>query len=339
MFHEMKLGYLVFEARAPEAWRTFCMTMLGLPAPHSNDDGSYGYRLDGAAHRIVVTPGRSDDLAGFGLELPDHEALAALQARLTQAGVEIEVADEGLCRIRRVRSAIRFRDPAGSVVEAYVGMAEAEESFASESFPAGFQTELGIGHVALLHHDVDAMERFYVDVLGHAVTERMESRVGPIDFRGVFLHCNRRHHSIAILDLPLEKRIHHFMLDVADHAGVGRAFERAEQLGVPVNLGLGQHSDETFSFYGSTPSGFDFEIGAGGEQIDPASWRERPTRADRWGHHPTMRLKLKTFAAIVRYALSPKRRPDTARAASDASAPSHCSGMPSASRKIHVVSE
>lgn len=315
MIHEMKLGYLVFEARAPEAWRTFCNTMFGLPAPHSNVDGSDGYRLDGAMQRVVVTPGRSDDLAGLGLELPNDEALAALGARLAAAGVDVEVADERLCRARHVQSGIRFRDPAGNAIEAYVGMAAADEPFASECFPGGFETDLGIGHVALVHHDLHAMERFYVDVLGHAVTERMSSRVGPIEFQGVFLHCNRRHHSIAILDLPLRKRIHHFMLDAADHSAVGRAFERAGQLGVPVNLGLGQHSDETFSFYGATPSGFDFEVGAGGEEIDPASWHEQPSTGDRWGHQPTMRLKLKTLAAIVRHQLSSKRRSERPRAA------------------------
>ena len=309
MIHEMKLGYLVFEARNPTDWRTFCTSMLGLPPPHDNADGSEGYRLDGAMQRVVVTPGRSDDLVGFGLELPTEAALASLRARLESAGVPVEVADERFCGARHVQHALRFPDPAGNAVEAYVGMATAAEAFASDSFPGGFATELGIGHVALLHHDVRAMERFYVDVLGHAVTERMSSRVGPIDFHGVFLHCNRRHHSIAILDLPIEKRIHHFMLDAADHSAVGRAFERAETLGVPVNLGLGQHSDATFSFYGATPSGFDFEIGAGGEEIDPASWREQSSTGDRWGHHPTMRLKLKTFAAIVRHQLSPKRRP------------------------------
>ena len=48
MICEMKLGYLVFDARSPETWRTFCAEMLGLPAPLSNADGSEGFRLDDA---------------------------------------------------------------------------------------------------------------------------------------------------------------------------------------------------------------------------------------------------------------------------------------------------
>jgi biphenyl-2,3-diol 1,2-dioxygenase len=311
MTHEMKLGYLVFEARAPEKWRTFCSTMLGLPEPVTNTDGSDGYRLDDAMQRLVVRSGDADDLAAIGLELPTEDALSALARRVSAAGVAVEEGDGDLLRARHVQRLVRFRDPAGNWIEAFVGLAATAEQLASEHFPGGFDTDLGIGHVALLHHDLEEMERFYVDVLGHGVSERMASRSGPLPIGGVFLHCNRRHHTIAILDLPLDKRVHHFMLEAVRRSAVGRAFERATSLGVPLSLGLGEHSDGTFSFYAATPSGFDFEIGAGGEPIDPGTWQAVESSDDRvWGHQPTLRLKLKTVAALIKRRLVPKRRAD-----------------------------
>jgi hypothetical protein len=42
-----------------------------------------------------------------------------------------------------------------------------------------------------------------------------------------------------------------------------------------------------FSFYAKTPSGFQFELGWGGREVDDATWE--PTTYDRiseWGHHP-----------------------------------------------------
>ena len=57
---------------------------------------------------------------------------------------------------------------------------------------------------------------FYVEVLGFGVTERLLTRAGPLTVRGTFLHCNRRHHSIALFDLPIAKRLHHFMLEAVD---------------------------------------------------------------------------------------------------------------------------
>jgi catechol-2,3-dioxygenase len=77
---------------------------------------------------------------------------------------------------------------------------------------------VGLGHAVLVAHDLPPMEAFYAGILGFGVTERRATRVGPIDFRGVFLHCNQRHHSLALFDLPLRRRLHHFMLQAAGSA-------------------------------------------------------------------------------------------------------------------------
>ena len=175
--------------------------------------------------------------------------------------------------------------------------------FESPHFPGGFKSgELGIGHVVLNSPRREEMERFYVEVLGFGVTERLAVRTGPLDMRGTFLHCNRRHHSIALFDLPIRKRLHHFMLQADELRAVGAAFERARRLGVPPSLGLGQHPDPdgTFSFYGVTPSGFDFEIGAGSKEIDPEGWQSlRTDITSTWGHKPSLRLQLKMAGGLL----------------------------------------
>ena len=69
---------------------------------------------------------------------------------------------------------------------------------------------------------------------------------------------------------------------------VGMAFDRACRHGVEIVLTLGRHpNDRMFSFYGRTPSGFEFEYGWGGMLVDDATWQ--PTIHDRisaWGHIP-----------------------------------------------------
>ena len=185
----------------------------------------------------------------------------------------------------------------GNAVELHVGAEAANTSFASNEVPGGFRTgDHGMGHAVLVARDLAAMERFYVGLLGFGVTERLATKVGPINMRGTFLHCNRRHHSLALFELPLRQRLHHFMLQANDFADVGRAFERARRHKVPLSLGLGQHPDPdaTFSFYGQTPSGFDFEIGAGSREIEPAGWQTMKTDVtSTWGHKPKLRLQLK----------------------------------------------
>ena len=308
---ELRLGYLVFGVRSMPAWTDFCTRMLGLPPPSRNDDGSVGWRLDDAAQRLVVTEDGADDLVAFGIEAASDWALDAAIGRLRAAGHEVGAADPALARARRVRRVHVTRDPAGNAVELFAAPEAAPEPFRSDAFPRGFVTgALGMGHLALAHDDLEAMEDFY-GAMGFAATERLHTKVGPLEIRGTFLHCNRRHHSLALFRLPSSKRVHHFMLQAQDHMDVGRAYERARALGVPPSLTLGQHPDPdgTFSFYAATPSGFDFEIGAGSRLIEPSGWAaERTTATSSWGHQPTWRLKLRLLRALLSRRRAPALR-------------------------------
>jgi len=303
MIFPIKLGYLHFEVARPARWQEFLANIFGLPAPIANADGSSGYRVDGAAQRIIVSEGRADDLAALGLELPDADAVESLARRLRSAGIAVRHAAPELRAARRVERLVEFEDPAGNRIEAGCGPQMADGAFASSVIQGGFDTgELGLGHAVLISHDLEAMERFYAGVLGFGVTERLNTRVGPVEVRGIFLHCNRRHHSLALFDLPLPKRMHHFMLQTRRLHDVGRAYERARQHKVPFSLGLGQHPDPdgTFSFYGVTPSGFDFEIGSGAQAIEPGQWNTmQTTETSAWGHKPTFGLQLRMARGLI----------------------------------------
>lgn len=295
----LKLGYLAFAVRRPDRWQAFCRTMLGLPEPVTNLDGSLGYALDGEARqRLIIQEGKADDLAAIGLHCSDDAALDTLLTRLPA-----ERAPSSLANVRRVARLHLLNDPAGNRIELHSGAEAADKPFASTEMPGGYRTgSLGMGHAVLVSRDLPAMERFYVDALGFGVSERLAAKVGPIQVRGTFLHCNRRHHSLALFDLPLRKRLHHFMLQAERLADVGAAFERAQRTKVPLSLELGQHPDPdgTFSFYGRTPSGFDFEIGAGGQEIEPVGWREHTTDITSvWGHKPKLGLQLRMAKELV----------------------------------------
>jgi len=308
MLPDLRLGYLVFEVRRPARWADFCEHMLALPAPVANTDGSMGWQVDEAAQRLIVSEGPADDLAALGLQCANEEVLDRLVHRLQAAGCMVAAGDAALCRARRVQRLHRCVDPCGNAVELFTGLEPAATPFKSTAFPEGFRTgDLGLGHAVLVSHDIERMEAFYVDLLGFGVTERLATRVGPMDIRGVFLHCNPRHHSLALFDMPLRKRMHHFMLQAERLCDIGLAFERARRHKVPLSLELGQHPapDATFSFYGETPSGFDFEIGAGTQTINPEGWQTHRTDVtSSWGHKPRLRLQLKMAAGLIAQKMS-----------------------------------
>lgn len=280
MFAPMRLGHMAFEVSNLPRWRQFCDNVLGLGAGIAGSDGRVEYATGRAGQTLILRQGARDDIAGIGLQLPDAGALSQLSARLLAAGI---VADG---------PGLSFRDPEGLAIEAYVG--EGGTSSSSD-LPM-------LGHAALVVSDLALMERFYVEVMGFRVTERLSSRVGPIDVRGIFLHCDMVHHTLALFALPLRRRLHHFMLEVARLDMVGHAFERARAAKVPLSLGLGQHPapDGTFSFYGCSPSGFDFEIGTASGRIDPAEWSEVKTSVtSAWGHKPTVGLQMRTLREML----------------------------------------
>jgi 2,3-dihydroxybiphenyl 1,2-dioxygenase len=286
-----------------DKWRKFNADVLGLPVVE-NSDGSLGLQLDDAARqRLMIAPADRDDVAAIGLECADDLALDQLQSRLQNAQIAVAAGIADLAMARSARRLIVFADPAGTQLEAFVDPAPAAHAFASNFFPNGFHADQsGFGHVVLAVPDLAAAEKFYCGLLGFAVTERLKVKLGPADVGGIFLHCNRRHHSLALFSVPTRKRLHHFMLQAHDIGDVGRAYERFKRHRVPFSLELGQHPapDNTMSFYAATPSGFDIEIGAAGDEIDPVGWQERQLlQVSTWGHKPTLRAKLGMMSAMV----------------------------------------
>lgn len=294
----MSLGYLVFEVARPEAWRDFAVAQLGCQVADTAGGEVCGLRIDGMAYRLLLRAGKADDLVVLGWVLPDETALHALAARLIAAGVKVEPFTAADLAKRQVTAGLRFRDPVGLTNEAVAGLPVAATPFVSQTMPGGFVTgEFGLGHAVLAAgRKAAAMEDFYMRVVGLALTERIDTKIGPIKVDGAFLHCNRRHHSLALIAVPSRKRLLHFMLQAVKLKDVGLALQRARAAGITPSLDLGQHPDPdgTVSFYAPTPSGFDFEIGAGSGAIDPATHRtETKHVTSDWGHKPSLRMQLR----------------------------------------------
>jgi biphenyl-2,3-diol 1,2-dioxygenase len=297
-----RLAYLALNVRSLDRWRAFARDMLGLVPAGANADGSEGFRLDAAAQRLILVPGRADDLEALGFEVADADALGQLAQQLRAAGVQAAWGKADDLAARRVGALLALCDPEGNRIELVSGVQAAPTPLDTEHAESFSSDDSGFGHAVLVARDLARLERFYVDALGFRVSERLATKVGPIHVRGVFLHCNRRHHSLALMALPHGKHLHHFMLEVGSVTEVVRAYDRARRLRVPLSLDLGQHPapDGTVSFYGRTPSGFDFEVGAGGAQINPEGWRpSEQTITSSWGHRPTLGLQLRAVRDLV----------------------------------------
>jgi len=280
-----KLGYLGLEVSDLEAWRRFARDPLGLAIGPPRADGALPLRMDEHEHRFLLVQGPADDVAYIGWELRDRASVDALAGRLDRAAVPLREGTAAEAACRGVEHLVWFEDPNGIRTELFHGPAICQTPFVSDRMRSGFRTgEQGMGHVLVNARSSSATERFYRVVMAFALSDYVESD----RLHAVFLHVNPRHHSLAFAELPLKKRLHHVMLEVRSIDDVGLAFDRCQEIGVPLQRTIGRHqNDRMVSFYGFTPSGFCFEVGWGGREIDDRSWDVRVhPGASEWGHHP-----------------------------------------------------
>jgi 2,3-dihydroxybiphenyl 1,2-dioxygenase len=279
------LGYLGLAVKDTDAFATFATRVLGLmPAEQGGR-----YRLDQHAWRIATESGDADDVAYVGFEVAGPAELAGLTARLREAGVAAEEGSAALRSERGVLGLVRCNDPGGLAVELFYGPTlRTETPFVSPAGVKAFVTgDQGLGHIVISTADVDKARHFYRDLLGFRLSDVIRMRGGPQKtFDMEFYHCNPRHHTLALLPLPLPKRLHHFMVQVPVLDAVGFALERAEAAGAPITSSLGRHTnDQMVSFYARTPAGFEVEFGFGAIEVDDATWQvTRHDSPSTWGH-------------------------------------------------------
>lgn len=274
------LGYIRIGVADLDAWRRYA-TLLGTMVV-DHDDG-VAIRIDERPCRIIVaTTDGPEGLASAGWELADAAALDEAVAELEAAGFAIRHATDAERSNRRVRDFVELIDPGGFVLELFHGPILDHEPFVSPTGGSGFVTDRqGMGHIVLGTPAAAESERFYTDLLGFRVSDFWR----PGDDDVVFLRCNTRHHSLALVPAP-EPVLYHFMLEACTLDDVGYALDRHADHGVPISMTLGKHAnDRMVSFYSRSPSGFDVEFGTGGLLVDDETWSVAEITAPSfWGH-------------------------------------------------------
>lgn len=294
-----QLGYLAFEVSKPEAWESFAVGVIGMAVEQRLAGGGFTLRMDGHRRRFFVTPGPADDLTLVGWQTENAASLAELAAKLMAAGYESKNGTPAELAQRGVQGLITFTDPSGIPSEIYYGPEMAAGKFISPLVASGFVADdLGFGHLVLSAEDQKRSEEFYLNVLGFKLSDTISAVFYGFKADLTFLHVNPRHHSLA-LGGKQKKRVHHIMFQARSLSDVGMAMDRTLKSGLRIMHTLGRHpNDKMISFYGKTPSGFQFEFGCDGREIDDRIWQPQSyDRISEWGHHPPEALATKKPAA------------------------------------------
>lgn len=276
------LGYIAINVADIDKWHEYAKMLGTMVVPEG--DG-FRMRIDERPFRVAVQPNpTAEGLAFVGWEVPDRAALEIAASELAAAGYSAVAETEEECAERRVRGLIRTIDPGGFELELFHGPIHDHELFVSPTGVSGFQTGTqGMGHIVLGTPNLADSVRFYTQVLGFRVSDYWK----PGDDDVVFMRCNPRHHSLALVPAP-KPALYHFMIEANTLDDVGYTLDRHHDTNSPIAMEIGKHTnDQMVSFYSRSPSGFDVEFGFGGLLVDDATWTvTQITKPSFWGHRP-----------------------------------------------------
>lgn len=255
------LSYLGLNVADVGAWARFATEVLGMQGA-AKASGDTVLRLDDHAARILLHASPADDVGYLGFEVADAAAAQALAKSLQAGGVEVRPMRTDEADARECGGGFVFSDPDGLQLEIAYGTKRAADAFHSPREAAFVTGEQGLGHVVVSTSDLERSLAFY-GALGFKVSDFIETDLGPgIRVKLAFLHCNPRHHTLALLPLPTPKRLNHLMVQVTTIDTVLAAYYRAQKAGLQIVRHMGRHTnDRMLSFYTDTPAGFHVEYG------------------------------------------------------------------------------
>ena len=261
------LGYVAFDVADMPAWLEFVQSVFGME-PLPRGDGVVDLRIDDRHHRFTLYPAAANRVQTVGWEIADAATLDALVGDLRARGIVVTEEPEARRRERHVERLYSFREPHLDLhTELFVGLAGAA-TFTPARAISGYNTgSLGLGHIVFSAADPKAAVAFYQDAFGFRISDYIIWE----DKDATFLHCNPRHHTLAIMNEfgPLKGGdLNHIMIEAKSFDDVGHAFDIVRDKKYPIMMDMGKHSnDHMQSFYVFTPSGFAIEYGFGGRFI------------------------------------------------------------------------
>jgi 2,3-dihydroxybiphenyl 1,2-dioxygenase len=212
-------------------------------------------------------------------------------SELAAAGIAVTRGTPEESKERGIVDFVWLQDPAGNRLELFYGQEADFRPLVLTRPMDGYLTgEMGMGHAVIGVKNYQECFDFYVNTLGFRVSDTFKNFIA-------FLHCNPRHHSLALVETD-EPGLRHIMLETQTIDDVGMAMDIAAKRG-ELTRTLGRHTnDKAVSFYIETPGGWEIEYGWSGQQVDDEVWivRQLAGPTSLWGHELVGGKELMTTA-------------------------------------------
>jgi catechol-2,3-dioxygenase len=274
-----KVGHIGLKVRELSRHGEFYTDIWGLGLTEQAPGTLYLRAAEPEHHVLALYEAEHDVNAvdHVGLQVRDRDDLERAAEALVRCGVEILMPPGPSSEPGQAR-AMRFRDPAGQVIELYT-----EPERVTDDYGDRVVKPSKLSHVVLTVPDIDAAVALYTEVLGFRL----------IDWNGhwmAFLNCNRDHHSLALAAGP-QAKLHHVAFEVHDWLELAKGIYYLGEKRVPRVWGPGRHGagNNVFSYFTDLERNV-IEYTCEMEQVDesyvPRVWEPQPGEPDFWRAYP-----------------------------------------------------
>jgi 2,3-dihydroxy-p-cumate/2,3-dihydroxybenzoate 3,4-dioxygenase len=250
------IRYVRLGTRDLAAADKYAQRILGLELAR-DEAGAHYFRSDDRDHTLVYFEGDPRDHV-VGFELRTSEELDAAASYLSDAGVEVRAGDAEQCEQRHVEAFVNFHDPSGNSIDLVLRPHHSGRRF----FPSRDAGITGFSHVGLCTTDAARDEKFWTEVLGARVSDRIGD--APL------LRIDDIHHKVALF--PAARHgVQHINHQVESIDDLMRAWYLLQRHGVRIVFGPGRHPTSGAVFlYFEGPDGMVYEYSTGVRHITAA---------------------------------------------------------------------
>ena len=264
----LRPGYIQIRVLDIDAAADYYVNRVGLHEVSREADGRVYLRAwdEFDRHSIVLRPADMPGMDYVGFKVAGENDLDTFRRRIENAGTKVEEVAAG--EQPGVGRRISFVVPSGHRVELYAEMALSEagpmttnpELWRDE--PHGMRVTR-FDHCNLHGPDIDAVVKFFTEVLDFSLTEAAQTPDGSI--AAAFLSCSNKAHDIAFIRRAEPGKFHHVAFSLESWHEVGQAADIIARYDIPLDIGPTRHGitrGQTIYFF--DPSGNRNEVFSGG---------------------------------------------------------------------------
>jgi catechol 2,3-dioxygenase-like lactoylglutathione lyase family enzyme len=280
MIRVRKLSHATYETPDLEQQTEYYTDILGLTLVAKEKDATYLANTI-EHHSIVLRKGLEPRCTRLGFQIGPDDSLDEFERQTQNHGVRTTRKTDPE---PAVRAMVAFEDLKGTVMEVFKRPEPQNQPFRRNGI-----VPHKLGHVAFHVTDVQAVTRFYCDVLGFRVSDWMGDHFS-------FLRCGVDHHTINLIETGSNRHFH-TAFELRDWSHLQTACDFLSLNGYTMLWGPGRHGiGHNLFAYHRSPNGLITELFAELDQMkdealgyfEPRPWhRDHPQRPKTWPTDPS----------------------------------------------------